>query len=347
MDVTVSGTGRAVTLADVAAAAGVSISAVSMALADHPRIGVATKENVRMLAQELGYVTNSAARALRSQRSATIALIVPNTGQHVFNHPYFMQLLLGVSEVLNSHDISLLVSTNPDGCHGVAAYERVLRSKAADGAIVASAAVDDTNIIRLAESGLHAVLIGNYPVDVDAVLVEDVAGARVATEHLISHGRRMIAHISGPLNHQTSLDRLEGFRLALAEAGRAASESPVAAGDFDEETGATAAKALLDRYPAIDGIFAANDEMAYGVLVEIKRRGLRVPEDIALIGYDDFGVSRITTPAVTTISVPAAEVGRRATVRLLQVIEKRTPFRREVLPVSLTIRDSCGCSPPR
>ena len=336
---------RPVTLADVAAAAGVSISAVSMALADHPRIGVATKENVRVLAKELGYVTNSAARALRSQRSATIALIVPNTGQHVFNHPYFMQLLLGVSEISNCHDISLLVSTNSDDRHGVAAYERVLRSRAADGAIVASAAVDDTNIARLAEFGLPVVLIGHYDGDLDAISVEDVEGARLATEHLIAHGRQTIAHISGPLNHQTSLDRLEGFRLALAQAGRPVAQAPVAAGDFDEVMGSRAAKALLDEHPTIDGIFAANDEMAYGALVEIKRRGLRVPEDVALIGYDDFGVSRLTTPALTTVSVPAAEVGRRATLRLLEVIEKRTPFRREVLPVSLTIRASCGCSP--
>src|SRR4051812_48744812 len=147
-----TGADQSVTLADITAAAGVSVSAVSMALSDHPRIGTATKEQVRLLAKQMGYVTNSAARALRSQRSGNIAVIVPNTGQHVFAHPYFMQLLMGVTEVLNSHDMSLLVSTNADRRHGVAAYERVLRSRAADGAIVASAAVDDTNIDRLAES---------------------------------------------------------------------------------------------------------------------------------------------------------------------------------------------------
>ena len=190
------------------------------------------------------------------------------------------------------------------------------------------------------------VLIGNYAADVDAVAVEDVEGARAATEHLIAHGRRAIAHISGPLNHQTAIDRLEGFRLALAQAGRSADgETAVVAGDFDEATGAIAARELFDRNPELDAIFAANDEMAYGALVEIRSRGLRVPDDIAIIGYDDFGVSRITTPAMTTISVPAAEVGRRATRRLLDILDKRTPFRREVLPVALTVRESCGCPP--
>lgn len=336
---------RAVTLADVAAAAGVSVSAVSMALADHPRIGTKTKEQIHTLAQQLGYVSNSAARSLRSQRSGTVALIVPNTGHHVFGHPYFMQLLVGLSDVLNDRGSSLLVSTNPDELHGVVAYERVLRSGAADGAIVASAAADDVNVLRLVDSGLPVVLVGHYPAVTDAVsiAVTDVDGARKATEHLRSaHGLKRIAHISGPMNHQTSIDRLEGFRAAL---GRAGAKAPVATGDFGEESGRVAAAELLDAHPDLQAIFAANDEMAYGALLELRTRGLRVPHDVALVGYDDFGVSRLTTPAITTVSVPAADVGRRAATRLLDLIDGRTQQGQETLPVTLTIRESCGCSP--
>src|SRR4051794_12733777 len=177
---------KAVTLADVAAAAGVSVSAVSMALADHPRIGASTKLQIASIAERLGYVSNSAARSLRQQRSGVIALIVPNTGQHVFGHPYFMQLLVGVSEVLNAAGFSLLVSTNPDERHGVVAYDRILRSRASDGAIVASAAADDVNVLRLVDSGLPVVLVGHYPKIADAVSVgiEDVEGAKAATQHL-------------------------------------------------------------------------------------------------------------------------------------------------------------------
>ncbi|MDX6212418.1 MAG: hypothetical protein QOF82_1505 [Frankiales bacterium] len=334
---------KAVTLADVAAAAGVSVSAVSMALADHPRIGSRTKQQIHSLAEELGYVSNSAARSLRSQRSGTIALIVPNTGQHVFGHPYFMQLLVGLSEVLNARGASLLVSTNPDERHGVVAYERVLRSKAGDGAIVASAAVDDVNVLRLVDSGLPVVLVGHYPAIADAVsvAVTDVEGARAVTEHLrLSHGLKNIAHISGPMNHQTSIDRLAGFRAGL---GRGAGKALVVAGDFGEESGRQATRELLDKQPGLQAIFAANDEMAYGALLELRSRGLRVPGDIALVGYDDFGVSRLTTPALTTVSVPASEVGRRAATRLLDLIEGIAQVGQETLPVTLTVRESCGC----
>ena len=336
---------RAVTLADVAAAAGVSVSAVSMALADHPRIGSSTKRQVQTLAEQLGYVSNSAARSLRSQRSGTIALIVPNTGQHVFGHPYFMQLLVGLSEVLNARGASLLVSTNPDERHGVVAYERVLQSKAGDGAIVASAAVDDVNVLRLVDSGLPVVLVGHYPAIADAVsvAVTDVEGARTVTQHLRdAHGLTEIAHISGPLNHQTSIDRLAGFRAAM---GADADHAPVVAGDFDEESGRRATRELLESHPHLQAIFAANDEMAYGALLELRGRGVRVPEDIALVGYDDFGVSRLTTPALTTVSVPAVEVGRRAATRLLDLIEGTPQHGQETLPVTLTIRESCGCPP--
>jgi DNA-binding LacI/PurR family transcriptional regulator len=332
-------------LADVAAAAGVSVSAVSMALADHPRIGARTKEQIHTLAEQLGYVSNSAARSLRSQRSGTIALIVPNTGQHVFGHPYFMQLLVGVSEVLNARGASLLVSTNPDERHGLVAYERVLRSKAGDGAIVASAAVDDVNVLRLVDSGLPVVLVGHYPAIADAVsvAVTDVDGARAVTEHLrVVHGLKDIAHISGPMNHQTSIDRLAGFKAGL---GRVAGKALVVAGDFGEGSGRQATKELLDRRPGLQAIFAANDEMAYGALLELRSRDLRVPTDIALVGYDDFGVSRLTTPALTTVSVPASDVGRRAATRLLDLIEGIAQHGQETLPVTLTVRESCGCPP--
>ncbi|RKS79939.1 DNA-binding LacI/PurR family transcriptional regulator [Motilibacter peucedani] len=336
---------RRVTLRDIAERAGVSVSAVSMALADHERIGAGTKEEIRAVAQELGYVTNSAARALRGQRSGTLALVVPATGQHVFGHPYFMHLLDGVNEVVNEVDGTLLISTNPDERHGVAAYERVLRSRAADGAIVASAAANDANVLRLLDSGVPVVLIGRFPRIDDAVTVglADVEGARTATEHLLSHGSKRVAHIAGPRNHQTTTDRIAGFRSAHVAHGVTA-KPPVVHGDFGEESGRAAAARLLDQFPDLDAIFAANDEMAFGALCELRSRGLDAPGNVRLVGYDDFGVSRLTTPALTTVTVPAAEVGRRAARRLLQLIDGSVPEpRHETLPVHLTTRQSCGC----
>lgn len=334
-----------VTLRDVAAAAGISMSAASMALSDHPRISQRTKDAVRSAARDLGYVPNSAGRALRAGRSAAIAVVVPNTGQHVFGHAYFMHLLVGVTSVANERDAALLVSTNPDETHGVAAYERVVRSQAAAGAIIASAAVQDPNVARMVDAALPVVLVGRFPHLPQAVCVwvDDVAGAAAMTRHLVAdHGLRRVGHISGPLDHQTALDRYEGFRSVMDATGPDAVQG-LAVGDYSEQAGRDGARQLLDSLPGLQAIFAANDEMAYGAMVELRSRGLDVPGDIALAGCDDFGLARLTTPALTTVHVPAEELGRLAAERLFAVIEGGSPDPASVLlPVRPVVRDSCG-----
>jgi DNA-binding LacI/PurR family transcriptional regulator len=338
---------RTVTLREVAAAVGISRSAASMALADHPRISQATKDAVRTAASNLGYVANSAGRALRAGRSASIALVVPNTGQHVFGHPYFMHLLVGVTAVANDRDAAMMISTNPDETHGVAAYERVLRSQAASGAIISSASINDPNVNRMVDASMPVVLIGRYPHLPQAVSVgvDDVAGSATITRHLVAdHGLRRIGHISGPLEHQTAIDRYQGFQAALAEASGAT--HALAIGDFSEESGRAAARQLLDSMSDIEAIFAANDEMAYGALLELRSRGLRVPEDVALAGYDDFGVSRLTTPGLTTVHVPAEDMGRIAAELLFDLVDGNVPEpTHTALPMELVVRESCGCQP--
>jgi LacI family transcriptional regulator len=336
------------TLRDIATVVGISPSAVSMALADHPRIGRETKEAVRAAARELGYVANSAGRALRAGRSTSIAVVVPNTAQHVFGHPYFMHLLVGVTGAANAHDTAVLISTNPVTDHDPVAYDRILRSQAAAGAIIASAAINDPNVNRMVEGGLPVVLIGRYPHLPEAVSVgmDDIAGAAAVTRHLINeHGLRRIGHISGPLEHQTALDRYEGFRAALAESPQPCTHT-LAVGDFSEEAGRAGAAQLLDGMAGLEAIFAANDEMAYGALLELRARGLRVPEDVALVGYDDFGVSRLTTPAITTVRVPAEQLGRQAAERLFGLIDGAgEPVTHENVPIELVVRESCGHHP--
>ncbi|CAN5391527.1 LacI family DNA-binding transcriptional regulator [soil metagenome] len=331
-----------VTLRDLAGHTGLSVSAVSMALLDHPRIGADAKARVREAAQELGYVANSAGRALRAQRAGAIALIVPNTSQHVFGHSYFMHVLTGVTDAANSRDSQVLISTNPDETHGMAAYERVMRSGSVDGAILTSAAVDDVHLQRLVASGLPVVLLGRFPYLPDAVSVgvDDASAAFQATEHLITkHGRRTLAHISGPLNHQSAIDRRDGFLAAAAQHGATAT---VIEGDYSEESGRTAAAHATE----VDGIFAANDEMAFGAMSELTSRGLAVPEKISIIGFDDFGLSRVTTPSISTMHVPAERMARLATERLFDVVagvEFDGESAHAVLPVELVARQSCGC----
>lgn len=344
----VEGSKRA-TLADVASLVGVSPSAVSMALADHPRIGTPTKERVRAAAQQLGYVTNSAGRALRAQTSGSIALVVPNTGRHVFGHIYFMHLLVGVTDVSNARDSHVIIATNPDEQHGVAAYERVLRSRAADGVVVASAAVTDRHLNRFVDSNLPVVLLGRFPHLPDAVSVgvDDIGAAAEATEHLIEqHGAKRLVHISGPMEHQSAIDRYEGFRQALTSNGLPHPRS-LLTGDYSEESGSAAMRRLLDSGETFDAVFAANDEMAIGALTELRATGREVPGDVALMGYDDFGLSRLTSPSISTVRVPAEDIGRIATERLFELINGGTHNgdRHTTLPVELVRRESCGCSP--
>lgn len=330
------------TLRDIADKVGISVSAVSMALRDHPRIGHETKARVLSVAEELGYVPNSAGRALRAQKADAVALIVPNTSQHVFGHSYFMHVLTGVAAVANDKDAQVVISTNPDESHGMAAYERVMRSGRVDGAIVTSAAVTDDNIERLVKSGLPVVLLGRFPYLPDSVSVgiDDRAAAYEATSHLIRvHQRRDLAHISGPLDHQSAIDRRDGFFDAVKEYGV---EGRVLVGDYSEESGAKAATDLSE----VDGLFAANDEMAFGALTRLRERGVSIPSKISIIGFDDFGISRLTSPSISTMHVPAERMARLATERLFDIVSGVVIAQDDAhvtLPVNLVKRESCGC----
>lgn len=334
-----------VTLRDVAERVGLSVSAVSQALLDRPRIGEDTKARVRQAAEELGYVTNSAGRALRARRADAVALIVPNTSQHVFGHSYFMHVLTGVTDAANARDAQLVVSTNTDEQHGKAAYDRVMRSGSVDGAIVTSAAVDDEGIAQLVRSGVPVVLLGGFPVLPDAVSVgvDDVAASYAVTEHLVrDHGRHNLVHISGPLDHQAAIDRRDGFLDASRHYG---AHAEVIEGDFDEESGDRAASSI-QRASTVDGIVAANDEMAFGAMRRLAANGREVPGEVSIVGFDDFGLARVTSPAITTVRVPAEDMARLAADRLFDLIAGARftgPDAHAVLPTELVVRQSCGC----
>ncbi|WIE65085.1 LacI family DNA-binding transcriptional regulator [Curtobacterium sp. MCLR17_036] len=342
---------KSVTLKDVAAAVGVTSAAASMALSGHERISERTRAAVKQAADELGYVPSSAGRALRSQRADAVALIVPNSSTHVFGHLYFMHVLTGMSTAANAHDAQVIVSTNADTSSGSVAYERVMRSRTADGAIVTSAAIDDDHVQTLVASGLPVVLIGNYPHLDRAVSVgiDDVAATERLVEHLVTvHGRRRLLHVTGTLDHQTGIDRRDGFLRAADEHGL--TDVTVVEGDLSEASGAAAVEQALASGADHDGIVFANDDMAVGGLRVLRRAGVRVPEDVSVVGFDDFGLARVTTPGITTVRVPAEEMGRIATERLFDLVDRRTPSttgQHTELPVEVVLRGSCGCDDDR
>ncbi len=336
-----------VTLRHIAERANLSVSAVSMALQHHPRISVESRARVHELARDLGYVPNSVGRALRAKRANALALIVPNTNRHVFGHAYFMHVLSGVTDVANEQDYQLLVSTNPDEQRGKVAYERVMRAGTVDGVIITSAPVDDPNITRLVASGLPVVLLGRFDSLPEAVSVgvDDVAAAVAVTEHLIvTHGRTRLAHISGPLEHQSAIDRRDGFLSACEAHGV---QGTVVEGDYSEEAGVAAGDALVADFPDVDGVFAANDEMALSAMRRLTAGAHNVPSDVSLVGFDDFGLSRVTTPSITTMHAPVEEMAQLATRRLLQILRGSSISDADthtVLTANLVVRESCGCA---
>lgn len=332
--------GKAPTIADVAALAGVSGAAASMALRDHQRISEPTRRRVKAAAAQLGYVRNAAAQALREKRAGAVAVVVPNSGRHVFGHVYFMHLLQGVNGVANRRDSILMISTNAEREDGFVAYERILQSQRTDGVIVASAAINDPYVARMRESGFPLVLVGEVPepLDVATVSLPDRAAARAVCQHLSQHGHARVAHISGPVDHQTGRDRLLGFTDVFGTDD----QSNIRHGDYSEESGAKAMASLLSSGERYTAVFCANDEMAYGAMSVARESGLTLPDDLAVIGYDDFGLARVLEPALTTVRVPAEELGRVAAELLFEVIDGRPP-RRAVVDVDLVLRRSCGC----
>lgn len=339
---------RPLTLGDVGRLAGVSSATASMALADHPRISVKTKEAVRRAAEQLDYVPNSLGRGLRAKRLDTIALVVPLASHHVFTHPYFMEVLDGISEVANANGLTLLVSTAPGRDGGDSAYLKLLRGRKADGVIVAAAATADRNVDRLAESGYPVVFLGRYPHDrlVPAVGVDDHGGAVAAIQHLIEvHGRRRIGHISLSPDHTAGHDRFSGYQAALAAHGIAFDARLVADGDASQASGETACTSLIAARAEFDALFVGNDEMAVGAFRALRRARISVPDGVAIIGFDDIDLASVLQPALTTVWQPMRETARVAAVRLLDLLAGRLPEPRQLeLPTRLRIRQSCGCA---
>jgi LacI family transcriptional regulator len=339
---------QALTLRDVARLAGVSTSTASIALAGSERVAASTREAVLRAAAQLNYIPNSQGRALRSRRAGALALVVPHPSHHVFTHPIFMDLLEGITAAANERELTTIVSTGLERDDGTPAYLRIMEARQADGVIVASASAGDENVDRLVASGYPVALIGRRPQrpTLDCIGIDDLGGARQVTEHLVSvHGHRRVAHISGPLEHQSAADKLDGYRAVLGRAGIAFDDGLLVESDYTQEGGYEACMRLLD-VGRPDAVFAANDQMALGAVEAMRERGVDAPRDIAIAGYDDIDLARFMQPALTTVRSDLVQVGRLAAERLIDLLdgEQPVPVQRE-LPTELVIRSSCGCPP--
>jgi len=332
------------TLEDIARRVGVSRSTVSRVVNNHPNISEDVRTRVLAAIDETGYQPNAAARSLASQRSQTLGLALPQTVSSFFTDPYFPHLLKGISEACNQHDYALtffLITCKDDEKK---IFPKISNKSFLDGVLVQSGHHGDQQIIgHLVDANKPLVVLGRpFRVDnVSFVNVDNVKGAYTAVSHLIRLGRRRISTITGPLASTVGLDRKEGFLMALGERGFRKNDKLIVEGDFTEQGGYYSMQTLLRENP--DAVFVASDVMAIGAIRAIQESGRRVPEDVAIVGFDDIPLSTITDLELTTIRQPVIETGVRAVEVLIDLIENGTDFPQHIiLDTKLVVRSSCG-----
>jgi len=322
------------TLEEVARLAGVSRSTASRAINGGSRVSPGTLAAVSAAVAALGFTPNRAARALVTRRTGSIALVVPEPDDRVLSDPFFAGTINGLNTALGGSDLQLvLVLARPDEV--ATRTLRYLRNGHVDGAVVVSHHREDVLAAELEASGLPNVFVGrpfagHHRSYVD---VDNVAGGRLAAEHLIRAGRRRIGTVTGPQDMSAGVDRLQGWREALADAGLP--HDAVATGDFTTSGGAHAARALLDAHPDLDALFVASDLMAAGALGVLAQAGRAVPDDVAMVGYDDLAVALSTSPPLTTVANPVVAMSRAAGEMLIELVAGRLP---DPSPVMFTPR---------
>ena len=335
-----------VTIREIADLAGVSIATVSRVVNGRGDVAPETRELVMRVIQERGYMTNRSARALSGGRTGHVGLTIP-----LMRGDYFAAILEGALEAVYEEDMQLvLYTTLHEHDREVSVLER-LSDGATDGAIILLPLESSGELVALQESGFPFVVVDpRIPLDdgIPAVSAAHRAGALAATEHLLSLGHRRIGHISGPGGWAATTERIEGYQSALAVAGVLPTSELIVEGNFESPTGVSAANVLLDLPDPPTAIFAANDNMAAGVLQVAHERGLRVPGDLSVVGFDDADLATILSPGLTTVRQPLAELGRTGVNLLTRMLEKqRVETLRVELATRLVVRESTGPPPER
>ncbi|MET3769343.1 LacI family transcriptional regulator [Marisediminicola sp. UYEF4] len=328
------------TLEAVASAAGVSRSTVSRVVNGSTQVRPDVVDAVNAAIARLDYVPNRAARSLASRQTMAIALIVPEEAARFFGDPFFAAIVQGITRGLESSDYVLNLQLASRTSTSLKTKKYLLGGNV-DGAIVVShhsdveffSELDATIPVVFGGRPFHPEQHSNYFVDVD-----NAAGAALATEYLLEKGRRRIGTISGPVDMQAAIDRTKGWVSTLAEAGLPT--DLIAHGDFTMASGASAMRDLLDRDPNLDAVFVASDLMAMGAISVLRERGISVPDQVSLVGFDDSPAATSTDPQLTTVHQPSTEMGLRMAHNLLALLAGEEVERQSILPTRLVVRDS-------
>jgi DNA-binding LacI/PurR family transcriptional regulator len=287
-----------------------------------PNVSPEAKRAVDEAITQLGYVPNRAARSLVTRRTETVGLVVSEPEARFFSDPFFATAVRGICTALSRSDLQLvLMLAQTEHEHEKAS--RYVRHGHVDGVFLLSLHGDDPLPAQLRATGTPTVLLGRPLADqrVPFVDADNRGGARLATEYLLNRGRRKVATITGPMDMRAAVDRFDGYHDALRDAGVRARRSLVAHGRFTEDSGVRAMNALLRAQPDLDAVFVASDPMAFGALNALKAAGRRVPDDVAVVGFDDVPSARHSSPPLTTVRQPLEEMTRAMCDLLLRHID--------------------------
>jgi DNA-binding LacI/PurR family transcriptional regulator len=331
---------------DVADLAGVSRTTVSFVLNNVPgmKISEETRQRVLEAARQLNYYPASAARTLASGKTRRIGLVLCEERDHFMADAFLPAFLRGVSDLAHQEGYRVVFQSAEAGMDATA-YVSLLREQHVDGLIVSGPRSDDFQLSRLYEEGYPLVLHGRLP---DCALpfvdIDNVGGAHKAVLHLIELGHHRIGLVTNaPLLYTSSQDRLTGYRQALQEAGLPFGDELVRYGEFSPESGRKAMESLLTSPSPPDAVFVASDVVAFGAMAAVREHGMRIPRDVALIGFDDIFLAAYVSPPLTTVRLPAYGLGWAAGDMLIRLISEDEPVERQMLLESeLVIRRSCG-----
>lgn len=327
------------TIQDVAKRAGVSIATVSRVLNGTAFVNEEVTARVLEAVKELQYQPSRAARALRANRSKIIGLLISD-----IQNPFFTTLIRGVEDVAQRNGYSLILCNSDENPRKQRQYIEVLCAERVAGAIVVPTSEQSRELRLFHEHAIPVVFVDRHAKDnsADAVLVDNVRGAYEAVTHLITNGYRRIGVITGPISTTTGRERLEGYRKALREAGITHDATIERIGSFKAESGLQLANELLDLENPVDALFSANNLMTLGALDAIHTRNLRIPDDIAIVGFDEMPWAAISAISLTTVTQPVYELGSTAALRLFQRLENAAVFTQQeiVLAPTLCVRSS-------
>lgn len=335
----------AVTIREVAREAGVSIATVSRVFNDSGPVNEDTRQRIIDAARRLRYIPNGAARSLITSKTQTLGVLLPD-----LYGEFFSEVIRGIDHTARQHLFHLLLSSSHNDRDEIQAALRAMQGRV-DGLIIMYPDLDAAALRDNLSDGLPVVLL-NCHIDgdpFDAIVIDNYGGAYAMTRHLIEHGHRHVALITGGRENYDAAERVRGYRAALRDGGVAWSEELETEGAFTEVSGYEATRRILDRTPRPTAIFASNDSMAIGALSALREAGLRVPDDVAVVGFDDIPIAGYVSPRLSSMHVPISELGARAMERLIEAIREEPPHapRREEIATTLVVRDSCGCSPER